>query len=237
MAFNIQSMVAQKAKPLPIVLLLDGSSSMRGESIEALNRAVSEMLETLKKEKSQVSEYLVTILTFSGKGVQTLCTCAGPDEIEWQPIEVEGLTPLGAALTKAAEIIEDRDLTPSRAYRPLVVLICDGLPTDDWENPFELFCSQGRTSKCDRMALSVGRSPRSMLQRFVAGTGHEVFEASQASEITKFFKCVTMTVVTRTRSKNPNLVPDEKKIMAKIERQEKSPAADDDLYDDTDEFF
>ena len=44
--FNPANFTVAKAKPLPVVLLLDVSSSMGGESIKKLNIAVKEMMRT-----------------------------------------------------------------------------------------------------------------------------------------------------------------------------------------------
>ena len=124
-----------------------------------------------------------------------------------------GMTPLGGALKLAKGIVEDKEQTPSRAYRPLVVLVTDGHPNDNWEQSFIDFVEYGRSAKCDRMALAVGGdTDMSMLNRFVAGTGHEVFTTDQADGIVKFFKFVTMSVVTRTRSQNPNQVPNDREV-------------------------
>lgn len=220
MAFDTAGMIAQKPKPLPIIMLLDVSGSMRIDGrIAQLDRAVQAMLDTLRKEKTQASEYKVSIVTFGGDGARILCQALSPSEVVWEHLDAAGSTPLGKALKLASGIVEDRELTPSRAYRPLVVLVCDGMPTDDWETAFEMFCSEGRTAKCDRMALSVGSDPRGMLEQFVQGTGHRVFEASEAGGISEFFKFTTMSVLSRTRSKNPNIVPEDGEIQAKFEEE------------------
>lgn len=119
---------------------------------------------------------------------------------------------LGEAIEIAEALIEDRRTTPSPAYRPLVILVSDGVPTDSWESKLDRFINDGRSAKCDRMALGIGREAysgagRATLERFVAGTEHEVFEAKDAGEIAKFFRFVTMSVVTRSLSQNPNAVP------------------------------
>ncbi len=58
------------------------------------------------------------------------------------------------------------------------------------------------------MALAISNeADRAMLAKFVEGTGHEVFEANSAEEITRFFKFVTMSTVQRTLSQNPNQIP------------------------------
>jgi uncharacterized protein YegL len=206
--FKASDFAASKAKPLPIVLLLDESGSMYGDSISSLNEAVSKMLATFKKEETQASEFLVSIIAFGGSNARIVNEPLPASQIEYSRLSANGGTPLGSAITIAKSLIDDKEKTPSRAYRPLVVLASDGAPTDNWESKFNDFIENGRSSKCDRMALAIGAgADKEMLGRFVAGTGHEVFDAKDAGEIIKFFKFVTMSVVTRTQQKDPNIVP------------------------------
>lgn len=217
--FDVTRFAASKAKPLPIILLLDESGSMSGSKIEKLNEAVRKMLGSFKKEETQASEFLVSIIGFGGidngdgTGARIINPPTNATELVFSGVSANGMTPLGGALKLAKGIVEDKEQTPSRAYRPLVVLVTDGYPNDQWEKPFVDFIESGRSAKCDRMALSVGGdTDMTMLERFVAGTGHEVFTTSQADGIVKFFKFVTMSVLTRTRSKNPNMVPKDREV-------------------------
>ena len=41
------------------------------------------------------------------------------------------MTPMGTALKMAKDMIDDKQETPSRIYRPAVVLVSDGAPNDD----------------------------------------------------------------------------------------------------------
>jgi uncharacterized protein YegL len=238
--FNASEFAVSKAKPMPIILLLDTSDSMNivvnpdevvrtgrtgfadgreveyvegGKSrIDILNEATRKMLATFKKEETQASEFLVSIISFGGDSATLVNEPTSASQIVYSDLSAKDLTPLGSALAEAKSLVEDKEKTPSRAYRPLVVLVSDGDPNDSWEQVFDDFIENGRSAKCDRMALGIGEEARSgkckeMLERFVAGTGHEVFEADQAEEIIKFFKYVTMSVVQRTLSNNPNVVP------------------------------
>lgn len=239
--FDISNMVVSKPKPLPIILLLDGSGSMYGERIAELNASVEKMLEVLKRESQKSASYLMSVISFGHEGATVLHRAEDVNTLEYQHIQADGMTPLGAALSAASEIVENHELTPSRAYRPLVILICDGMPNDDWETPFEHFVSEGRTSKCDRMALAIDvdqgeNGPRRMLERFVAGTGHDVMEAKDVAEISAFFKFVTMSVVSRTRSKNPNIVPKDSDISEKLKKSE-GPAHPDEPREDSLSWF
>ena len=214
--FDPSKFMAMTAKPLPVILLLDTSLSMKGEKIDSLNAAVRRMLATFMKEESQASEYLVSIITFGG-GAMLKYPPTSASKLHYNNLTAQGNTPLGAAVDIAKLLIEDKATTPSRAYRPLVVLVSDGCPNDAWKNKLEDFINNDRSSKCDRMALGVGQdaisgSGRETLDRFVAGTDHKVFEAKDSGEISQFFKLVTMSVVTRSLSKNPNQVPVDKSL-------------------------
>jgi uncharacterized protein YegL len=223
--FKASDFTAPKAKPLPIILLLDESGSMYGESISSLNDAVRKMLATFKKEETQASEFLVSIVAFGGATARLVNEPLPASQIEYSDLNANGGTPLGSAIGIAKTIIDDKEKTPSRAYRPLAVLVSDGIPTDNWESRFNDFIENGRTAKCDRMALAIGAgADRGMLGRFVAGTGHEVFEAKDASEIVKFFKFVTMSVVTRTQSSNPNVVPQDSTLEPPVSVTGQEPA-------------
>ncbi len=209
--FNASEFTASKAKPLPIILLLDTSGSMYGDKIRSLNDAVRKMLGTFTKEESRANQFLVSIITFGGTASLAYSPTAA-SELTYTNLSADGGTPLGAAIDVAKSLIEDREQTPSRAYRPLVVLVSDGVPTDSWESELDYFIQDGRSAKCDRMALGIGQEAyggpgRATLERFIAGTGHQVFEANDAGEIHNFFKFVTMSVVSRSLSQNPNDVP------------------------------
>jgi uncharacterized protein YegL len=237
--FDASQFTASKAKPLPVIFLLDTSDSMNivinpdevvrtgrtgyaeGQAVEyvsggksridVLSEATRRMLGTFTKEESQANEFLVSVVTFGGTA--SLVQAPTPaSEVQFANLQATGGTPLGAAIDVAKTLVEDKERTPSRAYRPLVVLVSDGEPNDCWETKLDYFIGNGRSAKCDRMALGIGQDAiqgkgRATLERFIAGTEHQVFEAKDADEIHKFFKRVTMSVVSRGLSQDPNVVP------------------------------
>ena len=114
---------------------------------------------------------------------------------------------MGTALLMAKDLIEDKEIIPSKGYRPAVVLVSDGAPNDDWQQPMENFISNGRSSKCERFAMAIGTTQEDpVLNKFLSGTENKVFLASDASKIRDFFKFVTMSVSVRSRSQNPNAI-------------------------------
>lgn len=205
--FDPKNFTTQSAKPLPVVLLLDVSASMSGAKIDNLNKAVQDMLGTFAQEEKMETEILVSAITF-GSDVELHLPYTKASQVEWQALQADGMTPMGTALKMAKAMIEDKETTPSRAYRPTIVLVSDGQPNDRWENPLQDFISEGRSSKCDRMAMAIGSdADETVLKRFIAGTPNELFTAESAGQLHEFFQRVTMSVTMRTQSKNPNLLP------------------------------
>ena len=206
---GLKEFIYQNARTLPVVLLLDTSGSMyENGKIATMNSAVNEMIEGFKSLDSTNAQISVSIITFGGVA-QKFQDLKPANEVEAINMTANGNTPLGSALNIAKSMIEDKEVITSRAYRPVVVLVSDGMPNDNWEQPLEQFKSDGRTSKCYRMAMGIGVSEGSaeyqMLQKFI-DKEERVFCASDARGIEKFFKYVTMSVATRTKSQNPNII-------------------------------
>lgn len=239
--FDPSKFTAPKAKPLPVILLLDVSGSMSGEKIRNLNAAVRDMLDDFSDTENSEIEIWVSIITF-GSRVTLHQPLASAGDIVWQELSASGTTPLGVALEMAKAMIEDKAVVPSRAYRPTVVLVSDGQPDSGWERPLNDFIREGRSGKCDRMAMAIGAdADEAVLGKFIEGASNPLFYAENAGQLRDCFKYVTMSVAARTKSQTPNIVPAASVIDIKpatIEvRQEKpkpvvqkSPDADDGGY-------
>lgn len=249
--FDASKFTAPKAKPLPVFLLLDISGSMdevvdpenvrwTGQTIEddgqtwelveggttkieILNDAVRRMVDSFAAEERMETEFLVSIITFGDRVAQHLPPSAA-SSVNWTDMVADGCTAMGAAFSLAKRLIEDKDVIPSRAYRPTVVLVSDGQPTDDWEHPLEALITDGRSSKCFFMAMGVGENfGAHVLERFISQTPvlaevngkpiqNTVYHSTEAGKIYEFFRKVTMSVTTRSKSQNPNAVPTSVKL-------------------------
>lgn len=217
--FNPANFTVAKAKPLPVVLLLDVSTSMRGEKIKQLNAAVKKMVSDFAAAEKNEIEILVSIITF-GAEVLLHTPYTSAKDIEWQDLQVSGATPMGTAFSMAKSMIEDKEVTPSRAYRPTIILVSDGEPNDDWQQPLRSLVNEGRSQKCDRMAMAIGsEASNSVLNEFVSGTENKVFTAQDASQIQEFFTFVTMSVTTRVNSQNANVVPKQEEVKQLVDQQ------------------
>ena len=208
--------VSTSERFMPVVLLLDVSGSMSGDKIDNLYTATVKMIETFTEEGKKEIPYKVAIITFgSNVDYHTPYTDATQDFANnLSRFNANGMTPLGTALRMAKDLIEDKNVTKSKWYRPAVVLVSDGYPNDSWENPMQDFISNGRTARCQRLSMGIGNdADYNMLKRFasedtekVSGTDKLCFKAEDASDIVKVFKLIS-TSITSSASQNKKDFP------------------------------
>ena len=206
---SLKEFTVSSARPLPVILLADVSGSMAVDGkIDALNGAVAEMQAAFAEEEDERAEIHLAVVTFGGTAALHVPLTPAND-VRWTPMQADGRTPLGTALDIVTDLIEDRDRVPSRAYRPTVVLVSDGLPNDEWEGPLQRLLTSERAAKAERFALGIGAdADHDMLRRFLNDPEGRVFEAHEGREIRKFFRWVTMSVSSRSRSTEPNRTVD-----------------------------
>ena len=196
-----------QARPLPVIVLADASGSMiENGKIAALNQALKDMIQTFATESRVNAEIQVGLIIFGGADARVHLPLAPAHQIvNVTPITAAGRTPLGQAFDLARDLLENRDLIPSRAYRPVLILVSDGLPTDDWERSLQSLQDSERAQKATRFAMAIGNdADESMLHQFANDREAPLFKAHEARDIHRFFRAVTMSVTSRTVSANPN---------------------------------
>lgn len=189
-----------QARTLPVILLLDTSGSMReDDKIDVLNDSVAEMITELASVDAGHGFITITLIAFGGDAAEVLQKNVPVGEVEFAPLKAGGRTPMGHALVLARELIENRDEISSKAYRPTIALVSDGMPRPELEGELEALAESDRGSKSSRFALAVGaEADRAMLAGFASGG--KVMEASEAAEIRNFLQWVTNTVTQVTLS-------------------------------------
>jgi uncharacterized protein YegL len=121
---------------LPVYLVLDCSESMAGPAIEAVERGVQTLVSELRSNPLALETAYLSVITFAREARQVVPLT---ELIQFQPphLAVRTGTSLGAALKLLLECLR-RDVvrtTPTTKgdYKPLVFLLTDGQPTDNYE--------------------------------------------------------------------------------------------------------
>lgn len=120
----------------PCVLLLDSSYSMDGDPIAQLNEGLRAFEEDLKGDSQASQRVEVAVFSFGGT-VDLMQDFTVVSDFDAPTLTASGNTPMGEAIDRALDLVEDRKATYKRAnlnyYRPWVFLVTDGAPTDEWQ--------------------------------------------------------------------------------------------------------
>jgi uncharacterized protein YegL len=121
---------------LPVYLLLDCSESMAGGAIEQVALGVRTLVAELCSNPLALETVYLSVITFAREAKQVV-PLTELLHFKPPPLAVRTGTALGAALRLLQECLK-RDVvrsTPTTKgdYKPLVFLLTDGQPTDDWE--------------------------------------------------------------------------------------------------------
>jgi len=154
------SLIDNSDERAPLVLVLDCSGSMEGPPINSVNEALRHLEEDLKADPITAKRCRVKVIAFGGD-----------DEVEpteWQDamdfvveeLEASGRTPTGAAVRAALEAIEAQKEEMRAAgvsyKRPIMMLMSDGEPTDDWKDAAAECRAAEAEHKVTVFAIAVG---------------------------------------------------------------------------------
>ena len=216
---------------MPVVLLLDVSSSMEGDKIDNLYAATVKMIETFADESKKEIPYKVAIITFGASvDYHTPYSDATKDLARnLTHFVADGMTPLGTALQMAKALIEDKTVTEPRWYRPVVVLVSDGKPNDTiWQSALQEFISTGRPARCQRLSMGIGDdADYNMLESFASddvdqfsGTDKFCFKAENAADIVKVFKLISTSIIASVDANKKNFPPTPKPVAPSVDDDE-----------------
>lgn len=163
------------ARPLHFFILADCSGSMAADGkMQALNNAIRETLPHLQDVAAQNphAQVLVRAVAFSSGARWHIEAPTPVDRLEWDDLTTGGYTDLGAALDLLAPQLAPPAFE-QRALPPAILLISDGMPTDDYKPALGRLLDEpvGRTAV--RMAVGIGRDADfEVLERFT-GSGEQ----------------------------------------------------------------
>jgi uncharacterized protein YegL len=198
-------------KFLHLIWMFDCSGSMKVDGkIEALNRAIRQAIPLMQKtaEASPNVQLLVRAIAFSDGARWHIEQPTPIEELEWWNLEAEGVTDMGEALslltdTLLAEEIENLH-TNEYNLPPILVMISDGYPSDDFQAGLDNLMQQLGGEKAVRIAIAVGQyTDLEVLQKFIDNPELKPLPANNPSQLMSQIKWIATTAIKSVSSSSP----------------------------------
>lgn len=172
-------------RPVHFIWLLDCSYSMQGERIGQLNYAIREAIPEMRSvaHANPAAQLLVRTITFSTTARWLHKDPVPVDDFAWQDVQVDGVTNLGEALQLVARELQTPPM-PQRALKPVLALVSDGVPTDDWKIGLKAVDATPWGKKAVRVAIAIGaEADRSVLQEFLGNPELQPLDANSPRQL------------------------------------------------------
>jgi uncharacterized protein YegL len=184
---------------LPVYLLLDTSGSMSGEPIQQVKNGVQMLISALRQDPQALETAYLSVITFDTSAHEVVPLTDLPS-FQAPNINASGVTSLGEALTLVADCAQ-RDVKKASAtqkadWRPMVFLMTDGAPTDNFEKGLSRFKQEKWGAV---VACGVDSADIDVLKQ-IAGEAVVTLSTADSKALEAFFKWVTASISTSSKS-------------------------------------
>ncbi len=186
------------SRPLHFIWIADSSGSMEQDGkIQALNTAIREAIPHMQKvaEDNPNAQVLVRAVKFSNGAQWHISQPTPVADFAWTDLAAEGETDMGKALQLVAEQLKMPPMS-ERALPPVLVLVSDGQPTDDFEAGLKELMDEPWGKKAVRIAISIGRdADAEVLQKFIGNTEMKPLAANSPEALVRHIKWASTAVL------------------------------------------
>ncbi len=184
-------------RPLHFIWILDTSSSMSGSKIQSLNFAIREAIKPMQQTAGDNphAQVLVRAVTFSTGARWHLATPTPVASFQWTDVPASGVTDMGKALKLVSEQLKIPPMS-DRALPPILVLVSDGQPTDDFGTGLKALMAQPWAKRAVRLAIAVGNdADKGVLSKFIGHSELKPLEANNSSALVDYIRWASTAVL------------------------------------------
>ena len=188
-------------KTMVLVFIIDTSGSMAGSKIGAVNTSIEEAIPAIRELSAETGVSIkIAVLGFSS-GIHWI-TADDPVEagqFRWNYLNAAGVTDFGAACKALNEKFSAKAFMRESAdyIAPVVIVLLDGDPTDDWENSLAELKRNHWFKAAAKVAIAIGDDANKDVLEEFTGSMEAVLEAGEAEALMEVIKfaCARVSLV------------------------------------------
>lgn len=203
-------------RPLQFFYVVDVSGSMSGRKIESLNLAVRESIAPMQAvaDENPNADILVRVVKFSDGAQWQVAQPTRIQDFGWTDLDAGGQTDMGRALALLADALKVENM-PSRGLPPVIVLITDGMATDDFGAGLKALMDQPWGKRAVRIGVAIGDDvDLGALEKFIGNPEVKPLRASNVQDLVRKIKWASTvplkaasSPVAQAAGAAPSLVP------------------------------
>ena len=182
-------------RQMVLFFVVDTSGSMQGTKIGAVNTAIREVLPELKDAGGSDIDLKVACLTFSSGCQWMYPTPIASDSFQWTTVDADGVTDLGAACRELNDKLSKNGFlkAPSGSVAPVIFLLSDGEPTDDFESGINLLQQNNWFKHGIKVAVAIGDDANKDVLAKFTGNIEAVITVHTPEALRKWIRKVSIT--------------------------------------------
>lgn len=185
-------------RPLHFIWITDCSGSMSVDGkMQTLNNAIRETIPHMRDvaDENPNAQVLVRSLKFSSGAQWHVSQPTDVADFKWTDIDADGFTDMGKAFSMIADQLKIPPMT-DRALPPVLVLLSDGQPTDDYVSGLKELMDQPWGKKAVRIAIAIGADcDLDVLQKFIGHPEIKPLQANNPEALIKHIKFASTAVL------------------------------------------
>ena len=160
LVLDTEDLIENPTPRVPIILCLDTSGSMYGNPIRELSNGVALFYKSVYDDEIARYSAEIGIVTFGNDGVQQAVDFGPVTRRPELTFIADGRTPMGGAVCEALDILDRRKQEYQKKgvdyYQPWLVLMTDGVPTDDIDEAVNRVVSMVNQKKLSVFPIGIG---------------------------------------------------------------------------------
>lgn len=185
-------------RPLHFFWVCDCSGSMQADGkIQALNNAIKEAIPHMRKcaDENPNAQVFVRALTFSDGAQWHVPEPTPIEQFRWSDLSAGGMTDMGKAMVLLSQQLRIPPMT-DRALPPVLVLISDGQPTDNFDADLKTLLDVPWAKRAVRIAVAIGQdADHGPLRKFIGNAEVPVLEANNADTLVNYIRWASTAVL------------------------------------------